>query len=376
MKNKKLKYIKNRAVPFTELAGVPLFVGKAINRLIKNEKISDTLDNIVKISKENASSYNDISNIELMKFQTEYKKAENFFAKYFVKYEDSPVESRIEYCLEEYKTEVNKISSASNSLVLEENFLKGAERTLMLYYILKERNLIEGNRLKQQEASKQEIEQLELKLQEIDEKRQKEKRLEQEKVDQQEVYQEEIEKLELKLQKNKIEIQEQKKLEQERLEEREVLQQKIDQYERHIQENEEKKSEKERLGLLKIEEERLEEEKRIRKFKKENSLELLFEKPEEYLIFRKILNSYFSKQNKLVINTTLIAGVLIELKDIRCVIKSRYKSEKVTDKQLVDGMKATFDFTIPKSTFSTARANFKIDKGSSDEVLSFIEPFL
>lgn len=142
MDKKDLNYVKPILTPITELVGVPLLIFNALKRISKNEKIADTLENIIELSKTNADKLKSSSKVELKVFFDEYQEMNNFFHKYFNRYNDLNIEERIDYCLRKYKNEALKINTASNTLILEENFLKGAERTLTLYFLLKDKGLI------------------------------------------------------------------------------------------------------------------------------------------------------------------------------------------------------------------------------------------
>ena len=69
----------------------------------------------------------------------EYESLDNFFAIHFRNIEKSrnhTFEGMIDYCLNQYKRESFRNLTASRIVILEENFLKGAEKTLKLYFLL------------------------------------------------------------------------------------------------------------------------------------------------------------------------------------------------------------------------------------------------
>lgn len=72
-------------------------------------------------------------------FLIEYDKLENFFSFHFKKIDQSRshnFDDKIKYCLNHYKKESSRHFSSKNLMVLQENFLNGAEKTLFLYFVL------------------------------------------------------------------------------------------------------------------------------------------------------------------------------------------------------------------------------------------------
>lgn len=69
----------------------------------------------------------------------EYENICNFFSYHFKKIDSSRnhnFQEKIAYCLEQYKIESSKQLSAARLMILQENFLNGAENTLFLYFAL------------------------------------------------------------------------------------------------------------------------------------------------------------------------------------------------------------------------------------------------
>src|SRR5690554_1460893 len=136
MKKNTLKYVKYPS--FHELIGVPLFTVKAIKRLIKKEKIEDSLSIIIEKSRQKANEMSEKehseSNVALL--EDDFTAFDDLFAKNFKSKQATKMcfEERIKYCLEKYREQSRNLSSATNSLILEENFLKGAQRILPLYF--------------------------------------------------------------------------------------------------------------------------------------------------------------------------------------------------------------------------------------------------
>lgn len=143
MKNYPVDYIK---YPITsELLAQPIFWIKAIKRIRNNEKIEESLNKIIAETKRNTKVKARPSDLELDKFEIEYRELNNFFSNSFFSAEILNFEPRIDYVLKKYRQECNKLCSASNSIILEENFLKGARKTLSLYFILTKYNRISSD---------------------------------------------------------------------------------------------------------------------------------------------------------------------------------------------------------------------------------------
>lgn len=70
----------------------------------------------------------------------EYEKQDSFFSYHFRKIEGSRghnFQEKIDYCLSNYRKESLRHLSPSKLMILQENFLNGAENTLFLYFALK-----------------------------------------------------------------------------------------------------------------------------------------------------------------------------------------------------------------------------------------------
>lgn len=128
------KKIYGRWFLWDEIIGLPMM----IYYWIKGEKIQKMLDNRINDAKEKSK---DITLTEKMKneYLIEYEKVNNFFSLHFKEIDNSSkhnFQDKIDYCLQEYKKESSKILSSSNLMKLQENFLNGAESTLLLYFVL------------------------------------------------------------------------------------------------------------------------------------------------------------------------------------------------------------------------------------------------
>lgn len=143
MKNKKVNYYRFPLI--YETLGIPVFTYKAIKRLVKKEKIKDSLDIIIYDSKRDAKKtpVNTFSPSYIQHMRDEYQAQDDFFSGYFKSeaIKDFSFEEKIKYCLEKYKVESRKISSATNSLILEGDFLVGAKKTLILYFFFQQNKL-------------------------------------------------------------------------------------------------------------------------------------------------------------------------------------------------------------------------------------------
>lgn len=136
MEKNTLKYVKYPT--YHELVAVPLLAVKAFNRLRKNEKLKDSLNIIIEKSRQKAIEMSNevLLEHEVALFKSNYGKQNDFFSKNFnSKYVlNTSFEARIKFCLANYKEESKRLYLASEVLNLEENFLKGAQRMLPLYF--------------------------------------------------------------------------------------------------------------------------------------------------------------------------------------------------------------------------------------------------
>ncbi len=120
--------------PASEIIAIPII----ISRIFSGKKIKDLLLDIIE-STRNEALNSILSEKEKIEKEIEYYDLENFFATNFKALELSKVhtlEDKINYCLIKYAEESKKLLSPSNTVILEENFLKGAKKTLGLYFLL------------------------------------------------------------------------------------------------------------------------------------------------------------------------------------------------------------------------------------------------
>ena len=118
-----------------ELVGYPMM----LYHWIKGDKIQKMLS--VRIDKA-TSKASQIVLTEKAKNELliEYEKQDSFFSYHFKKIEGSRghnFQEKIDYCLSNYKKESLRHLSPSKLMILQENFLNGAENTLFLYFALK-----------------------------------------------------------------------------------------------------------------------------------------------------------------------------------------------------------------------------------------------
>lgn len=122
----------------SDVLGVPVFTVKAIKRLIKKEKIADSLEKIIEEAKEEAKipPEKELSPVKIQLLRDSYEEQDDLFSVHFNSeaVHKLSFDEKIDYCLTKYKEESRKVSTATNSLILEENFFKGAKQTLFLYF--------------------------------------------------------------------------------------------------------------------------------------------------------------------------------------------------------------------------------------------------
>ena len=122
--------------PGAEIIAIPFIV----SRIIKGKNIKELLYDIINAIREKAANVK-LNELEKFEAQIEYNNIENFFATHFKALENSnehTFEDKIKYCLKKYAKESKSLLSAANTVVLEENFLKGAQETLFYYFIINE----------------------------------------------------------------------------------------------------------------------------------------------------------------------------------------------------------------------------------------------
>ena len=110
--------------PGAEIIAIPFIV----SRIIKGKNIKELLYETINALREKAANVK-LNELEKFEAQIEYNNSENFFATHFKALENSnehTFEDKIKYCLKKYAKESKSLLSAANTVVLEENFLKGA----------------------------------------------------------------------------------------------------------------------------------------------------------------------------------------------------------------------------------------------------------
>lgn len=129
----------------SDILGVPVFTVKAIKRLIKKEKIADSLEKIIEEAKKEAKTVpqKELTSVKIQLLRDSYEEQDDFFSVHFKSksLQKLSFDEKIDYCLEKYKEESRKISTATNSLILEKNFFKGAKQTLFLYFFFHYHNI-------------------------------------------------------------------------------------------------------------------------------------------------------------------------------------------------------------------------------------------
>lgn len=124
--------------PASELIAIPFI----INNIIRRKTIKARLNEIIEKAKKGTLNET-LTEQERIEKQIEYKNLDNFFAADFKALENSKAHSfddKIKYCLDKYAKEAKSLLSAANTVVLEENFLIGAKKTLGIYYLLEKYN--------------------------------------------------------------------------------------------------------------------------------------------------------------------------------------------------------------------------------------------
>ncbi len=147
MKNYKLKYLP--LASFTDVLGVPMLTYKYLIRKRKNKDFPDILKRVIAEVKEESKRTEELTPIQVQRYLDDYIESDDFFSHYF-KYSlsglafkstnpirDLTFNERIEYCLNRFEEEAQKIYTASNYIILEENFLNGAKHTLFIYFLFR-----------------------------------------------------------------------------------------------------------------------------------------------------------------------------------------------------------------------------------------------
>ena len=138
--------------PGAEIIAIPFIV----SRIIKGKNIKELLYEIINALREKAANVK-LNELEKFEAQIEYNNIENFFATHFKALENSnehTFEDKIKYCLKKYAKESKSLLSAANTVVLEENFLKGAQETLFYYFIINENKKPKNIRPRKQKDKK------------------------------------------------------------------------------------------------------------------------------------------------------------------------------------------------------------------------------
>lgn len=129
--------------PASELIAIPFI----INNVIRRKTIKARLNEVIESAKKETLNETLTEQEKYVK-QIDYDDLDDFFANHFKALENSKAHSfddKIDYCLDKYAKEAKSLLSATNTVVLEENFLKGAKKTLGLYFLL-EKHDIESDR--------------------------------------------------------------------------------------------------------------------------------------------------------------------------------------------------------------------------------------
>ena len=105
---------------------------------IKGDKIKKLLSERIKNAKQRAEQ-EVLTEKTKNEFLIEYEKLDNFFSYHFKQIDKSRshnFQEKINYCVQQYKTESSKHFNSSSLMKLQGNFLNGAENTLFLYFTL------------------------------------------------------------------------------------------------------------------------------------------------------------------------------------------------------------------------------------------------
>ena len=105
---------------------------------IKGDKIHKMLSDRIERARHKAE-YVTLSEKNKNEFLIEYDKLDDFFSFHFKEIDQSRshnFEDKISYCLKQYRIESSRHINSKNLIILQENFLNGAEKTLFLYFVL------------------------------------------------------------------------------------------------------------------------------------------------------------------------------------------------------------------------------------------------
>ena len=128
------KKLYGRWYIWEELVGYPMM----LYYWIKGDKIKKLLSERIKKAKHRAEQ-EVLTEKTKNEFLIEYEKLDNFFSYHFKQIDKSRshnFQEKINYCVQQYKTESSKHFNSSSLMKLQGNFLNGAENTLFLYFTL------------------------------------------------------------------------------------------------------------------------------------------------------------------------------------------------------------------------------------------------
>lgn len=117
-----------------EIVGYPMM----LYYWIKGDKIQKMLSERIEKARQKAEQVT-LTEKNKNEFLIEYDNLDNFFSFHFKEIDKSRshnFEDKLKYCLIQYRKESSKHFNASNMMILQGNFLNGAENTLYLYFAL------------------------------------------------------------------------------------------------------------------------------------------------------------------------------------------------------------------------------------------------
>ena len=117
-----------------EIIGYPMM----LYYWIKGDKIQKMLSERIEKARQKAEQIT-LTEKHKNEFLIEYDNLDNFFSFHFKEIDKSRnhnFEDKIKYCLKQYRKESSKQLTSSNMMILQGNFLNGAENTLFLYFVL------------------------------------------------------------------------------------------------------------------------------------------------------------------------------------------------------------------------------------------------
>lgn len=129
-----LNKIYGRWMIWDEFGAIPL----VIISWVKGKRIKTLLEERINKAERIAAEIA-LNSKNKEEYLLDYEAQDNFFSHHFKKIEKSrnhSFEDKIAYCLQQYKTESRRNISASRTILLQENFLIGADKTLTAYLLL------------------------------------------------------------------------------------------------------------------------------------------------------------------------------------------------------------------------------------------------